>query len=75
MSKIPTAEEFLINSVDQSRYGSDVEGVMIQFAKFHVEAALKVALEDSPTGSSTDIPTYEEMKNAILNAYPLTNIK
>ena len=33
------------------------------------------ALEDSPHGSSTDIPSYEDMKNAILNAYPLKNIK
>jgi hypothetical protein len=47
----------------------------IEFAKLHVEAALEEALENSPTGSSTDIPSYEDMKNAILNAYPLTNIK
>ena len=47
----------------------------IEFAEYHVKQALKEALEEAPTGSSTDIPSYEEMKNAILNAYPLENIK
>ncbi len=78
---IPTAEEFLkkeelvtdIN--EQKAWLSNVKRYMIEFAKLHVEAALEAALEDSPHGSSTDIPSYEDMKDAILNAYPLTNIK
>lgn len=53
----------------------NIEEFMIEFAKMHVKVALKAALEDSPTGSSTDIPSYEDMKDAILNAYPLENIK
>jgi hypothetical protein len=47
----------------------------IEFAKYHVKQALKAALEDAPTGSSTDIPSYEERKDAILNSYPLENIR
>lgn len=49
--------------------------VMIEFAKMHVKKALEAALEDSPHGSSTDIPTYEDMKFAILDAYPESLIK
>lgn len=47
-----------------------VENILIEFAKMHVKKALEAALEDSPHGSSTDIPTYEDMKLAILDAYP-----
>lgn len=66
MSKIPTAEEFLINSVDQSRYGSDVEGAMIKFAQMHVkECKLQIIEQFS-------IPVYKDL---IINTYPLTNIK
>ena len=49
--------------------------VAIKFARHHVRETLLQALEDSPTGSSTDIPSYEDMKDAILNAYPLEKIK
>jgi hypothetical protein len=52
-----------------------VENVLIEFAKMHVKKALEAALEDSPHGSSTDIPTYEDMKFAILGAYPDSLIK
>lgn len=57
---------------------------MIEFAKLHVEAALKEALESIPClGSSSDNlhpwfhppATYEEVEDAVLNAYPLTLIK
>ena len=44
----------------------DALEAMVEFAKLHVEAALKEALENSPTGSSTDIPSYEDMEDAIL---------
>jgi len=48
---------------------------MIEFAKLHVEAALKEALESIPClGSSSDIATYEEVENAVLNSYPLDKI-
>ncbi len=69
-NKIPTAREFY------DLYPSDDTVIMmIEFAKLHVTEALKLALEDSPTGSITDIPSYEDMEDAILNAYPLDLIK
>lgn len=52
-----------------------VRTAMIEFAKYHVKKALKAALEDCPAGSSTDIPSYDEVKKAILNSYPLNKIK
>ena len=52
-----------------------IERSMIEFAKLHVEAALKAALEDFPCGSSTDTVSHEDAADAILNAYPLNNIK
>jgi hypothetical protein len=49
---------------------------VIEFAELHVKAALKEALDSIPClGSSSDIATYEEIEVAVLNAYPLTNIK
>lgn len=68
--KIPTAEKFELNS----KYG--VHKTMIEFAKLHVKAALKEALESIPClGSSSDIATYAEVEEAVLNAYPETLIK
>ena len=72
---IPTAEEFYKQTTGCVMNHRDVKTAMIEFAKLHVEAALEAALEDSPHGSSTDIPSYEDMKDAILNAYPLENFK
>ena len=54
----------------------DALEAMIEFAKLHVIEALKEVLENIPClGSSSDIATYEEIENAVLNAYPLENIK
>ena len=82
-NKIPTAEDFL-KSKDYNLGGNceladglltnNVIEDMIQFAKLHVEAALKEALENSETfmdGSSE----FENFKNSILKAYSLENIK
>ena len=70
-----TAEQFIITLEDKNDDLENIYHAMREFAKYHVEEALKQALEDSPTGSSTDIPSYEDMKDAILNSYPLENIK
>lgn len=85
MSEIPTAEEFLIRQGcvrmecegDECDFFEDVQPKdLIEFTKLHVEAALKEALDSIPClGSSSDIATYEEVEKAVLNAYPLTNIK
>ena len=73
-----TAEEFLRNSSVTSSDRHDFlskQELMIEFAKMHVEEALKQALESIPClGSSTDIASYEEVEEAVLNSYPLENI-
>lgn len=63
-----TAEEFIKNFHRQEghTFEQTVPVAMIEFAKLHVEAALKIA------SNKFD---YYFNKNAILNAYPLTNIK
>jgi hypothetical protein len=74
-NKIPTAKEFLWNGTiitqgDTEPYGrlpnDKVPLVMIEFAKLHVEAALKEASEDA----NMDSDYYQA-----LQVYPLTNIK
>lgn len=83
MTQIPTAEELLLEEI--KKFTSPLTNVGLQLlvinvanehAKNHVKAALKEALESIPClGSSTDIATYEEVEDAVLNAYPLENIK
>ena len=73
MSKIPTAEEL---SKKYTRLRSavalkDLSDFAIEFAKLHVEAALKEAEIEGQTNWGNS----QKMKDAILNAYPLTNIK
>lgn len=76
---IPTAGEFLesMNIPPDATWGMfDIDKIMIEFAKLHVEAALKAALESIPClGSSTDIASYEEVEEEVLNAYPEELIK
>lgn len=69
---LPTAEEFM-NKAPSNMKPSQM---MIEFAKLHVKAALKEALESIPClGSSTDIATYDEVEKEVLNAYPEELIK
>ena len=66
-----TATEFF----DEGNF-NNVTDMLIEFAKMHVQEALKQALESIPClGSSTDIASYEEVEEAVLNSYPLENIK
>ena len=74
-SNTSTAEEFLKNfnekegNIDKLYYDSYVKKSMIEFARLHVEAALKEANEKAiMTG-------YVDSGQTILNAYPLENIK
>ncbi len=68
-----TAEEFLWNK----RHGNgfhdhELPDVLIEFAKLHVEAALK----EASGKAKIDIQKHDGFgTHAILNAYPLTNIK
>jgi hypothetical protein len=94
MGKILTAEEFLIINDDKdfrlSMSGRYVSEMMIAFAKVHVEAALKEAIENAKISLGKDWIRKEEKihpsqlvdsitikvdKDSILNSYPLTNIK
>ncbi len=88
MEKTPTVEEFLNETVDgNSIYGDllknkgdvfyedDVKKAMIEFAKLHVEAALNFASQVKTHGLLV-VPMFnDEQQKAILNSYPLDNIK
>ena len=77
MSKIPTAEEFLKGRTWKNGMNlkERIHESMIEFAKLHVEAAIKACIEDAPSGSSTDTVSYEDVVEALKDSYPLTNIK
>lgn len=89
---IPTAEEFLNNSnninykeLEPFNLHLDIlpfiEADLIEFAKLHVEAALKEASINAETKEECGNPYnpedyyYVVNKDSILNSYPLTNIK
>jgi len=77
--KIPSAEEFWMDKTGNTPNQEEFTA-MIEFAKLHVEAALKEASEKA---SLTDFAweflqegAYDAIdKDTILNAYPLDNIK
>jgi len=82
MEKTPTAEE-IISIVEATVaaysnspvwYKTDIKKYMIQFAKLHVEAALKSAYNNIEyTTVDSSVPYVVE--ESILNSYPLNNIK
>jgi hypothetical protein len=83
---IPTAEEFLQDSFTISHFyndkynrmscfSDDVQKAMIEFAKLHVEAALKAAAEQAEIENDWDNQKGNISKDSILNAYLLENIK
>lgn len=81
-NKIITAEEFFaLPDYDKSSIPmfSDIHNAMIEFAKLHVQEALKQASEKVKLDDGDYISDgfYETMidKESILNAYPLENIK
>ena len=82
MEKTPTAEDFLQDHLEISHfyddktenmvcYSDDVQKAMIEFAKLHVEAALKSASELEETDGTEGYKIYPD---SILTAYPLENI-
>ena len=81
MSKIPTAEEFLTISnefevLETRKQEEVVTKTMIEFAKLHVEAALKEAEKETVKHiSKTILELNMYNKDSILNAYTLENIK
>ena len=79
-NKLPTAEEFLDANTSGIIDEIKCEELMIEFAKLHVEEALKAASEEAKVFKDLDIKnhTYGMIGvniDSILNAYPLTLIK
>ena len=75
---IPTAEEFFNpHHSDDGTYGQrHIESLLIQFARLHVDAALKTAAEQVTIQTSFGgmcVPIVNKL--SILNAYPKENIK
>jgi hypothetical protein len=77
MNTIPTAEEVWFkntgNNINQMEYSA-----MIEFAKLHVEAALKAAYNNSECVNKAKFSgdqNWQVDENSILNSYPLDNIK
>lgn len=74
MAQIPTAEEFLIDK-GYSGFAKHtlVKEWMKEFAKLHVEAALKEAKEVDK--KNRELKPKLNQRFSILNSYPLENIK
>jgi hypothetical protein len=73
MEKIPTAEFFRGTKLMDSSKPYTEEEIMIEFAKLHVEAALKEAVKCLPYDDKMNQSLLDE--RAILNSYPLEKIK
>jgi hypothetical protein len=86
MNKIPTAEDFLQEHPQISHFyddktnqmvcfSADVQKALIDFAKRHVEVALKAALNNVKYADGNDSAVDDIDEKSIINAYPLDNIK
>ena len=87
MEKIPTAEEFFLNSyfsdsisqedkelwLECNNQAKESIKIMKEFAKLHVEAALYIASERADLTDNGRFPYVD--KASILNSYSLDNIK
>jgi len=74
MENLPTAEEFLKECQSNPHKGWSTRKAMIEFAKLHVEAALKAAYDNIEyTEVDSSVPYVVE--ESILNSYPLDKIK
>lgn len=81
MEKIPTAEE-VIRNIARFESPNDVipihslDKIMIEFAKLHVESALKAKVK-AMTEKSYEDSSYSmnELDSFTRNSYPLENIK
>lgn len=80
MGEIPTALEFMKANISNVKY---LQEIMIEFAKLHVEAALKAASEKATVtpidheeiSEGSFRPIWGVDDDSILNSYPLENIK
>ena len=81
MEQIPTAEEVMQKNLDphdclrlSKCYEMTLEA-MIEFAKLHVEAALKEAMYKADEKEISSMQVNEYYREQILNSYPLDKIK
>jgi hypothetical protein len=80
-NKLPTAEDFFIDNKlipfhTDSFHMKEINKIIIEFAKLHVEAALKEASEKAYYRDFNEyVCRSEENRQSILNSYSLTNIK
>ena len=81
MEKIPTAKELIETDYYHLHLDTDsiclgsIETAMIEFAKLHVEAALKEAMYKADTKELSSMEVNDHYREEILNSYPLENIK
>lgn len=83
MEKIPTAEEFLKDLQHEYEetgeykmyFAIDIPNKLKEFAKLHVEEALKEASEKSGLNMISTTTFGKNYRQEILNSYPLSNIK
>lgn len=78
MNTIPTAKEFWDSKCKTDELKSPGD-IMIEFAKLHVQQALKQAVIEANVEEygilGEDKTFYRVEEDSILNAYPLTNIE
>ncbi len=74
MEKILTAKELFDKMISENDETTSTE-MMIEFAKMHVEAALKEASENGLVDAGEGGYTGFVDKDSILSSYPLSNIK
>ena len=82
-----TSEEFLLEATNSKNIDKALNALnngeftielMIKFAKYHVECALKSASDNAGVEQHFELNyeySYEVDKDSILNSYPLENIK
>jgi len=83
MNNIPTAEEFITSWKNNSSWiePSQLPNLLIEFAKLHVQEALKTASENVKVEIQISDGLFETnvkkiiKKDSIINAYPLNKIK
>jgi len=74
MEKIPTAKEFI--ETHNRLNDSSTELLMIEFAKLHVDVALKSKVKEMTERSYEDSSySMKELDSFTKNSYPLENIK
>jgi len=75
LNNMITAEEFYEENATGFLDINDCQKLMIEFAKLHVEAALKAASKQVIVNNYIGEGGIKVSKNSILNAYSLDNIK